>query len=77
MLQKDKNWLADFTIVIAHNIENGSLAKLSAFLWQSTLYPPLVVVRSAGFLAEFHVQYHEHAGKFCKSFYRGLILTLP
>ena len=76
VLQKDKNWLADFTIVIAHNLEKGSLEKLSAFLWQSTSYPPLVVVRSAGFLAEFYIQYHEHTGKFCKKFYHRLVLTL-
>jgi len=31
--------------------------------WEDDSYPLLVVVRSAGFLAEVYIQYHEHAGK--------------
>ena len=62
VLEKDKDWLLEFTIVIAHNLEPGSLDKLSSLLWQDPAYPPLVVVRSAGFVAEFYIQYHEHAG---------------
>lgn len=64
MLEKDKEWLGFFTVVIAHNLGKKSLDSLSATLWQDPLKPPLVVVRSAGFLAEFYIQYHEHAGLF-------------
>ncbi len=63
VLERDINWLADFTIIIAHNLEKKLLEKLSAFLWEDPTRPPLVVVRSAGFLAEFYIQHHEHAGE--------------
>ncbi|KAF8874432.1 hypothetical protein BD779DRAFT_1566773 [Infundibulicybe gibba] len=33
---------------------------LSALLWKDSTLPPLVVIRSAGFLAEFFIQFHEH-----------------
>lgn len=62
VLAKDKEWLSEFTIVIAHNLEAQILSQLSTYLWGDPTNPPLVVVRSAGFLAEFHLQYHEHAG---------------
>lgn len=61
VLEKDKDWLTEFTIVIAHNLEAGLLERLSALLWEDESFPPLVVVRSAGFLAEFYIQFHEHA----------------
>ena len=63
VLNSDKEWISDFTIVIAHNLEAGLLERLSTLLWEDDSYPPLVVVRSAGFLAEVYIQYHEHAGK--------------
>jgi amyloid beta precursor protein binding protein 1 len=62
VLEKDKKWLGSFTIVIAHNLEKKVLESLSSILWQDPLNPPLVVVRSAGFLAEYYIQYHDHAG---------------
>lgn len=62
VLEKDKDWLTEFTIVIAHNLEAGLLERLSVLLWEDESFPPLVVVRSAGFLAEFYIQFHEHAG---------------
>ncbi|KAF8908198.1 hypothetical protein CPB84DRAFT_1767560 [Gymnopilus junonius] len=60
VLEKDKEWLSEFTIVIAHNLEAALLDKLSGLLWEDQGFPSLVVVRSAGFLAEFYIQYHEH-----------------
>lgn len=55
-------YLASFTIVIAHNLEANLLDKLSTFLWSDDTLPTLVIVRSAGFLAEFLIQFHEHTG---------------
>lgn len=63
VLEKDKEWLSEFTIVIAHNLEGRQLAQLSTLLFEDQSYPPLVIVRSAGFLAEFYIQYHEHTGE--------------
>ncbi|KAF9235937.1 hypothetical protein BU15DRAFT_64390 [Melanogaster broomeanus] len=60
ILETDQQWLASFTIVIAHNLHNVLLQKLSSLLWGDSSYPPLVVVRSAGFLGEFFIQFHEH-----------------
>ena len=60
VLDKDKKWFSKFTIVIAHNLEEGSLRGLSRLLWEDHAYPPLLVTRSAGFLAEFYIQFHEH-----------------
>lgn len=62
VLASDKEWLSEFTIVIAHNLEAAPLEKLASLLWEDQSYTPLVVVRSAGFLAEVYIQYHEHAG---------------
>jgi len=64
VLAKDKEWLSDFTIVIAHNLEAVLLDQLASFLWEDSSNPPLVIVRSAGFLAEVYIQYHEHAGMY-------------
>ncbi|KAH9476223.1 NEDD8-activating enzyme E1 regulatory subunit [Psilocybe cubensis] len=55
-----KEWLGEFTLVIAVNLEKGPLERLAAVLWEEESFPPLVVVRPAGFLAEFYIQYHEH-----------------
>jgi amyloid beta precursor protein binding protein 1 len=56
-------WLKGFTLIIAHNVEKGALEKLSDLLWADIKSPPLVVIRSAGFLAEIFIQFHEHAGE--------------
>lgn len=58
-----KEWLSQYTLVIVHNLEKDLLEKLSGILWEDESLPPLVVVRSAGFLAEFSIQFHEHASK--------------
>ena len=69
VLDKDKEWFGKFTIVIAHNLEEGSLQRLSRLLWEDHTYPPLLVIRSAGFLAEFYLQFHEHdSGLLCLNF---------
>ena len=60
IFDKDREWFGKFTIVIAHNLEEVSLQRLSRLLWEDHTYPPLLVVRSAGFLAEFYLQFHVH-----------------
>jgi amyloid beta precursor protein binding protein 1 len=63
VLDADPAWLAAFTVVVAHNLDSALLERLSAFLWSDPARPPLVVVRSAGFLAEFFIQCHEHTSE--------------
>ncbi|KAI0710486.1 hypothetical protein C8Q76DRAFT_737619 [Earliella scabrosa] len=55
-----RDWIGGFSLVIAHNLHKPTLDQLSALLWANPNGPPLISVRSAGFLAEFHIQYHEH-----------------
>lgn len=64
--EQGKDWLTGFSIVIAHNLDKPTLEELSALLWSNPEGPPLVTVRSAGFLAEFHIQYHEHCGMYIR-----------
>ncbi|KAI0079164.1 hypothetical protein K474DRAFT_1689972 [Panus rudis PR-1116 ss-1] len=52
-------WVKSFSLVIAHNLPKGTLEKLSALLWEDLTDPPLIVVRSAGFLADFYIQFRE------------------
>ncbi|KAK2462771.1 hypothetical protein APHAL10511_005162 [Amanita phalloides] len=56
-----KEWLSGYMMVIVHNLEKETLQKLSHILWEDQSLPSLVVVRSAGFLAEFNIQFHQHA----------------
>lgn len=67
VLEKDQAWLFGFTILIAHNLDPRLLERLSGLLWQDELAPPLVLVRSAGFLAEFYIQFREHRSMFIDS----------
>ncbi|KAG2074368.1 hypothetical protein BDR04DRAFT_1048591 [Suillus decipiens] len=60
ILESQPEWITSFTIIVAHNLDHALLNKLSALLWKDARYPPLVVVRSAGFLADFYIQFHEH-----------------
>ncbi|KAF8650721.1 hypothetical protein AX16_005094 [Volvariella volvacea WC 439] len=60
VLDQNPEWLTGFTLVIAHNLEKRLLDRLADLLWNDQAYPPLVVVRSAGFIAEFYIQFHEH-----------------
>ncbi|KIP05877.1 hypothetical protein PHLGIDRAFT_482064 [Phlebiopsis gigantea 11061_1 CR5-6] len=55
-----RQFVAGFSLVIAHNLPKTTVEKLADLLWQDPLYPPLMVVRSAGFLADFYIQFHEH-----------------
>ena len=59
----DPSFLAAYTIVIAHNLHPTLLDKVAEFLWTDPSLPTLIVVRSAGFLAEFFIQFHEHHGE--------------
>jgi len=61
MLDRRPEWVKSFTLVVAHNLEIELLGRLSTLLWEDEAGPPLVVVKSAGFLAEFFVQFHDHA----------------
>lgn len=63
VLGKRPEWVKSFTLVIAHNLEIELLDRLSTLLWEDEAGPPLVVVKSAGFLAEFFIQFHDHAGE--------------
>jgi amyloid beta precursor protein binding protein 1 len=63
ILANDAEWFAGFTIVITHNLEKSRLDKLAALLWSHERFPPLAVIRSAGFLAEFYIQYREHTSQ--------------
>ncbi|RDX42032.1 hypothetical protein OH76DRAFT_1392460 [Lentinus brumalis] len=58
--EQGRDWIGSFSLVIAHNINKDILDELSTLLWANPNGPPLIAVRSAGFLAHFHVQYHEH-----------------
>ncbi len=57
------DWILSFSLVIAHNLNKHVLDQLSTLLWANPNGPPLISVRSAGFLAEFHIQYHQHCGE--------------
>ncbi|CAE6418553.1 unnamed protein product [Rhizoctonia solani] len=61
ILEKDPAYITSFTLVITHNLADGPLRKLASLLWSNSAHPPLVVVRTAGFLADFTIQVHEHA----------------
>ncbi|KAI5119549.1 hypothetical protein M0805_008535 [Coniferiporia weirii] len=56
----DASYLSSFSLIIVHNLSATLLDALSKLLWSDPSLPPLIVVRSAGFLAEFFIQIHEH-----------------
>jgi NEDD8-activating enzyme E1 regulatory subunit len=62
LLQEEagRAWIKGFSLVIAHNLTEKTLSDLSTLLWEDIEAPPFVVVKSAGFIAEFYFQYHEH-----------------
>ncbi|KII85547.1 hypothetical protein PLICRDRAFT_145326 [Plicaturopsis crispa FD-325 SS-3] len=59
-LRSRTDWLKSFTLVIAHNLQPRVLDDLAGLLWKEEHGPSLIAVRSAGFLAEFFLQFHEH-----------------
>lgn len=61
--RSDPSFLASFSLVIAHNLHPDTLDRVADFLWSDLAHPTLMVVRSAGFLAEFFIQFHEHQGE--------------
>jgi amyloid beta precursor protein binding protein 1 len=63
VLAQDPNFFLSFTLVIAHNLPTASLDKLSTLLWTNESAPTLIVVRSAGFVSEFFIQFLEHDSK--------------
>lgn len=62
VVEEDPEYIKSFTLVIAHNLDLELLRKLSNLLWGSETDPALMVVSSAGFMAEFSIQFYEHCG---------------
>ena len=60
ILASDPSYFFDFSLIITHNIAPMLLTRLANLLWDNPSSPPLIPVRSAGFLAEFFVQFHTH-----------------
>lgn len=61
-MEKNPQFIDAYTLVVAHNLPRPTLDKLAAYLWVDPARPPLIVIRTAGFLAEFYLQCHEHTG---------------
>ncbi|KIY50216.1 hypothetical protein FISHEDRAFT_39656 [Fistulina hepatica ATCC 64428] len=63
ILVSDPFFLTTFDVVIAHNLPLVEFNALASILWnsKSKRHPTLAVVRSAGFIAEFYLQFREHA----------------
>ncbi|CCM05676.1 uncharacterized protein FIBRA_07906 [Fibroporia radiculosa] len=57
--EQGRAYVRSFSLVVAHNLRKDVLDGLSLLLWNDLSNPPLIVVRSAGFLAEFFIQFHE------------------
>lgn len=64
VLDINPGYLTSFTLVIAHNLDPVLVDRLSTFLWSDPSFPSLIVVKTAGFLAEFFIQFHEHCSQF-------------
>jgi len=60
VLASDQSYFFGFSLIITHNIAPVLLTRLANLLWGTPSSPPLIPVRSAGFLAEFFVQFHTH-----------------
>ncbi|KAI0682387.1 hypothetical protein BC835DRAFT_1424486 [Cytidiella melzeri] len=58
--KEGQEWIKGFSLIIAHNLDAKTLDKLASMLWEGSTNPPLMVVRSAGFIADFYIQVHEH-----------------
>ncbi|KAK1225135.1 MCM DNA helicase complex subunit [Marasmius sp. AFHP31] len=59
VLENDPSYITSFTHVIARNLHPTLLGRLSNLPCSDSL----IVVNSAGFLAEFTIQFHEHDSK--------------
>ena len=60
VLASDPSYFFSFSLIITHNLAPVLLTRLADFLWRSPSPPPLIPVRSAGFLADFFLQFHNH-----------------
>jgi len=60
VLASDPSYFSGFSLIIAHNLAPVLLTRLADLLWRSPSCVPLIPVRSAGFLADFFVQFHTH-----------------
>ncbi|KAG8825747.1 hypothetical protein FRC19_010591 [Serendipita sp. 401] len=60
ILAKKPEYLANYTLVVVHNLPRKTVDKLAAYLWSDPTLPSLIVIKTAGFLAEFAIQCHEH-----------------
>jgi amyloid beta precursor protein binding protein 1 len=60
VLASDQSYFFSFSLIITHNLAPVLLTRLANLLWSNPSSPPLIPVRSAGFLAEFFVQFHTH-----------------
>lgn len=58
--EEGREWVKTFSLVITHNMPKDTLDTLSQLLWEDSSNPTLIAVRSAGFLADFYMQFHEH-----------------
>ncbi|KAH9979784.1 hypothetical protein BJV74DRAFT_887926 [Russula compacta] len=60
ILASDPSYFFGFSLIITHNLAPVLLTRLADLLWGSPSSAPLIPVRSAGFLADFFVQFHTH-----------------
>jgi len=60
IIASDQSYFFGFSLIITHNIAPVLLTRLANLLWCNPSSPPLIPVRSAGFVAEFFVQFHTH-----------------
>ncbi|KAI9456743.1 hypothetical protein F5148DRAFT_365848 [Russula earlei] len=60
VLASDPSYFFGFSLIITHNLAPVLLTRLADLLWRNSSSPPLIPVRSAGFLAEIFVQFHTH-----------------
>ena len=72
--EEGKTWIKSFTLVIAHNLAKGPLEALSDLLWEELEDPPLMIVRSAGFIADFYIQFREQCSKYCCAYLIDILL---
>jgi amyloid beta precursor protein binding protein 1 len=70
VLASDPSYFSGFSLIITHNLAPVLLTRLADLLWSNSSSAPLILVRSAGFLAEFFVQFHTHESAWLR-FWRG------
>jgi amyloid beta precursor protein binding protein 1 len=70
VLASDPSYFSGFSLIITHNLAPVLLTRLADLHWRNSSSAPLILVRSAGFLAEFFVQFHTHESASLR-FWRG------